>query len=73
MRALEKGQKREQNYFSTILERSCPVLNCGKFPVLDVKDDDAAARMQDHEVGIARLGLDRDIAPAEVVVFQQFL
>lgn len=44
----------------------------GQLPVLDLQHQDAATRMQYDEIRIARLGADRDVAPAEVVVFEQF-
>lgn len=46
-------------------------LDGGELPGLDLKHGDAAPWMQYDEVGTARLGPDRDIAPAEVIVFQQ--
>lgn len=43
----------------------------GELPVLDLQHQDAAPWMQHDEIRIAGLGADRDIAPAEVVVFEQ--
>ena len=40
-------------------------------PVLDLEHEDAAPWVQHDKVGIARLGPDRDVAPAEVVVFEE--
>lgn len=44
----------------------------GQLPVLDLQHQDAAARMEHDEIRIAGLGADRNVAPAEVVVFEQF-
>jgi len=46
-------------------------LDGGELPVLDLQHEDAATRMQHDEVGVAGFGAYRDVAPAEVVVFQQ--
>ena len=43
----------------------------GELPVLDLQYQDAATWMQHDEIRIAGLGAYRDIAPAEVVVFEQ--
>lgn len=49
----------------------CSALDGGELPVLDLEDEDAATRMKHDEVRIAGLGANRDVAPAEVIVFQQ--
>lgn len=41
-------------------------------PVLDLEHEDAAARVQDDEVGISRHGPDWSVAPAEVIVSSSF-
>jgi len=43
----------------------------GELPVLDLEHEDAAPWVQHDEVWIARLGPDRDVATAEVVVFEE--
>jgi hypothetical protein len=42
-------------------------------PVLHLEQQDAPARAQHHEVGLARLGPDGDVVPDEIVVFQAAL
>lgn len=40
-------------------------------PVLDLEDQQAAAGVEDQEVGMAVLRTDGDVVPAEVVVFEE--
>src|SRR6185369_9668866 len=40
-------------------------------PVLDLKDQQSAAGVEDQEVGMAVLRADGDVVPAEVVVFEE--
>jgi len=40
-------------------------------PVLDLEDQQAAAGVEDQEVGVAMLWADGDVVPAEVVVFEE--
>lgn len=46
-------------------------LDGGELPVLDLKYEDAATRVQHVEIGVACFGPDRDVGPVAVIVFQQ--